>query len=109
MKTFKSASLSFKDYCRPGARCVFTAPAWCIVPTIRKIVTVQSRKVSFTHPTRDSESWLDFPKSTEIKEVCPGKFIIIHADDPDGKNALTYDFRLEAFSVPGIVEPDNSK
>jgi hypothetical protein len=78
----------FKSKLIPGAKCVFRAD-WCPKNTIRTVVTVQSKKVSFTHPTRAGESWLDIPKASEIVEFNLDAFVITFAD---GSGKLVYDF-----------------
>src|SRR6185369_6320620 len=97
IKSMKKTTLqNFKANLKPGARCAFSAN-WCKL-AIRTVITVQSKKVSFTHPTRSTESWLDIPKLSEIFETSPNVFSIIHTDDPDKENVLHYDFSAEGIA-----------
>lgn len=82
---------AFKAALVVGAKCVFRA-AWCPVPTIRTVTIVQTGKAAFTHPKRSGDSWLDFPRASEILQSTPGVFTIYPPVGPVGSE-LTYDFR----------------
>lgn len=84
---------NFKSYLVVGNRCAFSA-SWCKL-AIRTVTRVQRKQVAFSHPTRiDSDSWLDFPKPSEIFETAPGNFSIMNPYGP----TLFYDFSAEGIA-----------
>lgn len=84
---------NFKSYLVVGNHCAFNA-SWCKL-AIRTVTRVQTKKVAFSHPTRiDSDSWLDFPKLSEIFEISPGCFSIVQ----DYDTPLHYDFSAEGIA-----------
>lgn len=93
-----TAIQAFKSKLIAGNVCAFRAPSWCPNLVKRTVITVNNKKVSFTHPTKPGESWLDFPKASEITEYSPFSFVIIHSDDTERKNPLYYSFD------PAVIE-----
>lgn len=83
---------NFKSYLVVGNRCAFSA-SWCKL-AIRTVTRVQRKQVAFSHPTRDRDSWLGFPRLSEISETAPGNFSIM---DPYGRT-LVYDFSAEGIA-----------
>lgn len=92
-KMKQSALQNFKSNLVVGNRCAFSA-AWCKL-AIRTVTTVQTTKVAFTHPFKAGESWLDFPRASEIFETAPNNFSIIKRDNP----VLHYDFSVEGIAA----------
>ena len=97
-----SARASFLALLAPGAVCAFRCAAWCPEWTPRTVIRVRSKDVSFSHPTRTRadgspvESWLNFPKASEVTEPEPGVFVIAYGDSKDPRYTLEYDFRVSA-------------
>lgn len=84
---------NFKSYLVVGNRCAFSA-SWCKL-AILTVTRVHPKRVAFSHPTRiDRDSWLGFPRLSEISETAPGNFSIM---DPYGRT-LVYDFSAEGIA-----------
>ena len=66
---------AFISRLRVGAKVMFVGD-WCPTPVERTITKVQANSVAFTHPTREGESWLTFPKASEVEQPEPGHFFI---------------------------------
>ena len=83
------ARANFIRACKSRTAVLFTA-WWCPEPTHRRVTQARSKDVAFSHPTREGvESWIDYPKASQIVEPEPGLFLV----EPGTEYQLTYDFR----------------
>jgi hypothetical protein len=94
---------AFKARCVPGAKLVFQA-FWCKTPTVRAVATVKATQVSFFHPTKATvESWIGWPRASEITEPSSGLFVLRFSDV---KDAFIYDFNVGSDAVCGAQLTD---
>lgn len=84
-----SARSEFLSLLVVGAKCEFKCDFWCPEWTERTITKRQTKRVAFTHPTKEADSWLELPKASEIRILKPGHFVI---GDDDPRYELHYRF-----------------
>lgn len=80
---------SLKERCVVGARCLFSA-SWCKDPALRMVTGNYTLNAALMDPEMGVQSFLEWPKPTEITEPEPGLFEIKYEDCHE---VLTYDFR----------------
>ena len=80
--TKRTPRARFIDNMRRADSAIFHAD-WCPTPTSRKITRKNSVGVYLAHPTKpDVDSFLDWPKASEVSEESPGVFRIQFTHSP---------------------------
>ena len=99
--SLKTARQKFLAFATVGTVVDFRCEFWCPEWTPRTVTKRLSAKLAFSHPTKQTDSWLDFPKASEIREESPNTFVVGDSiDDPESsKYWLWYRFKIEGTAI----------